>query len=90
MLLVPGALACCDDVQQYLHERRLETHRTLSTSLWAAPAGTFRHARTSRRSLRSTTLIHGISVQAEDRASRAWLIATVDYAMAAWDSLTKP
>jgi hypothetical protein len=35
-----------------------------------------------------TTLIHGISVQARDGASRASLMAAVDCAMAAWDSLT--
>ena len=94
-LLVQGALACSpssDDVQQYLHEHRLETHRTLIKRLKAGVAAGDVPARTDIAAVASfyTTLIHGISIQARDGASRASLMAAVDCAMAAWDSLTKP
>jgi AcrR family transcriptional regulator len=93
-LLVQGALSCSpasSDVQQYLHEQRMEGHRALTKRLKAGvaagdvPAGTDIAA----VALFYTTLIQGISIQAKDGASRASLMAAVDCAMAAWDSLTK-
>jgi AcrR family transcriptional regulator len=94
-LLVQGALACSpssDDVQQYLHEQRLEGHRMLIKRLKAGVAAGDVPARTDIAAVAAfyTTLIHGISIQAKDGASRASLMATVECAMAAWDSLTRP
>jgi AcrR family transcriptional regulator len=94
-LLVQGALACSSssaDMVQYLQEQRRETHRTLSKRLKSGvtagdvPAGTDIAAVASFY----TTLIHGIAIQARDGATRPSLMAAVDCAMAAWDSLTKP
>lgn len=94
-LLVQGALTCSpssDDVREYLHEQRLEGHRMLIGRLKAGVAAGDVPARTDIAAVASfyTTLIHGISIQAKDGASRASLMAAVDCAMAAWDSLTKP
>lgn len=93
-LLVQGALACSpssNDVQQCLHEERLEGHRMLLKRLKAGVAAGDVSARTDLAAVASfyTTVIHGISIQAKDGASRASLMAAVDCAMAAWDSLTK-
>ena len=94
-LLVQGALACSPSsgrVQQYLRAQRLEGHRTLLRRLKAGVAAGDVPARTDIAALASfyTTVIHGISIQARDGASRASLMAAVDGAMAAWDSLTRP
>jgi AcrR family transcriptional regulator len=93
-LLVQGALTCSpssSDVQQYLHEQRLEGHRMLLRRLKDGVAAGDIPSRTDVAALASfyTTIIHGISIQAKDGASRASLMSAVDCAMAAWDSLTK-
>jgi AcrR family transcriptional regulator len=93
-LLVQGALACSpssEDVQQYLHEQRQEGHRMLSKRLKAGVAAGDVAARTDIAAVASfyTTIIQGLAIQARDGASRASLMATVDYAMAAWDSLAR-
>jgi AcrR family transcriptional regulator len=93
-LLVQGALACSpssNEVQQRLHEERLEGQRMLVKRLKAGVAAGDVPARADITAVASfyTTLIHGISIQAKDGASRASLMAAVDCAMAAWDSLMK-
>jgi AcrR family transcriptional regulator len=94
-LLVQGALACSpssDGVRQYLREQRLEGYRALVARLKAGVAAGDVPARTDIAAVASfyATLIHGIAIQAKDGASRASLMAAVDCAMAAWDSLTSP
>jgi AcrR family transcriptional regulator len=91
-LLVQGALTCSPSgagVQQYLLEHRREAHRMLTKRLSAGVAAGDVSSRTDVAAVASyyTTLIHGISIQARDGASRASLQAVVDCAMAAWDSL---
>jgi AcrR family transcriptional regulator len=91
-LLVQGAILCSpssDDVQGYLHELRVETHRTVTKRLKAGLADGDVPKGTDIAALASfyTTLIHGLSIQARDGASRASLMAAVDCAMAAWDAL---
>jgi hypothetical protein len=77
-------------VRRFLHDQRLETHRTVTKRLKAGlaagdlPAGTDIAAAASFY----TTLVHGLSIQARDGASRASLMAAVDCAMAAWESIT--
>jgi AcrR family transcriptional regulator len=94
-LLVQGALTCSPsstEVQQFLHEHRLETQRMLTKRLNTGVAAGDVPGGTDIAAVASfyTTLIHGISVQARDGASRASLMAAVDCAMTAWDSLTNP
>jgi AcrR family transcriptional regulator len=91
-LLVQGAIACSpssEDVQQYLHELRLETQRMVAMRLKAGLAAGDLPARTDVAALASfyTTLAHGLAVRARDGASRASLLAAVDWAEAAWDAL---
>lgn len=91
-LLVQGALVCSpssDDVQHYLHQLRLKTQRTVTKCLKDGVAGGELPARTDIVGLASfyTTLLHGLTIQARDGASRATLMATVDRAMTAWDAL---
>jgi AcrR family transcriptional regulator len=93
-LLVQGALACSpssEDVQRYLHDLRMEAHRSMTRRLKAGVAAGDVPARADIAAIASfyTTFIHGISIQARDGASRASLMATVDLAMVAWDSLVK-
>lgn len=94
-LLVQGALACSpsgSDVQERLHEERVEGHRMLLKRLKAGVDAGDVSAKADLAAMASfyTTVIHGISIQAKDGASRASLMAAVDCAMAAWDSLAKP
>lgn len=93
-LLVQGALTCSpsnSDVQQYLREQRLEGHRALMSRLKAGVAAGDVPPQANVSAIASfyTTVIHGISVQAKDGASRASLMSVVDSAMAAWDSLIR-
>jgi AcrR family transcriptional regulator len=94
-LLVQGALACSpssESVREHLHAQRLEGHRLLIKRLKAGVTAGDVPPGTDTAALASfyTTLIHGISIQAKDGASRASLLAVVDCAMAAWESLTNP
>lgn len=79
-------------MREYLHEHRRETLRILSKRLNAGVAAGDVSPRANLAAVASyyATLIHGISVQARDGASRASLLSVVDCAMAAWDSLTNP
>src|SRR5262249_26139711 len=93
-LLVQGAILCSpssDDVQEYLHQVRLETQRTVTKRLKAGLADGDVPKGTNIAALASfyTTLIHGFSIQARDGASRASLMSAVDCAMAAWDTLVR-
>lgn len=93
-LLVQGALACSpssNDVQQALHAERMEGHRMLIKRLKDGVAASDVPARADIAAVASfyTAIIHGISIQAKDGASRASLMSAVDCAMAAWDSLMK-
>jgi AcrR family transcriptional regulator len=93
-LLVQGAIVCSpssDNVQRYLHELRIETHRTVTKCLKDGLAARELPARTDITGLASfyTTLIHGLAIQARDGASRASLMATVDRAMTAWNALVR-
>ena len=94
-LLVQGAIACSpssENVQRYLHELRLEAQRMVTKRLKAGLAAGDLPAGTDIAAVASfyTTLIHGLSVQARDGVSRASMMAAVDCAMAAWDSLVGP
>jgi AcrR family transcriptional regulator len=91
-LLVQGAITCSpasDNVQEYLHQLRLDTHRLVTKRLKAGlsagdlPAGTDIAAVASFY----TTVLHGLAIQARDGASRASLTAAVDCAVAAWESI---
>lgn len=91
-LLVQGAIVCSpssDNVQRYLHELRIETHRTVTQCLKDGLVANELPARTDVAGLASfyTTLLHGLAIQARDGASRSSLMATVDRAMNAWDAL---
>ena len=91
-LLVQGAIACSpssENVERYLHEQRQEAHRLVTKRLKAGLAAGDLPAGTDVAAVASfyTTLIHGLSIQARDGASRASMMATVDRAMAAWDAL---
>ena len=91
-LLVQGAIACSpssENVERYLHEQRQEAHRLVTKRLKAGLAAGDLPAGTDVTAVASfyTTLIHGLSIQARDGASRASMMATVDRAMAAWDAL---
>jgi AcrR family transcriptional regulator len=91
-LLVQGALACSpssSEVQQFLHEERVEGHRALLRRLKAGVAAGDVPAGANLTAIASfyTAMIHGISIQAKDGASRTSLMGAVDFAMAAWDSL---
>jgi AcrR family transcriptional regulator len=93
-LLVQGALNCSpegEDVQNYLHELRSETHRMVTKRFKAGLAAADIPADTDVAALASfyTTVIHGLAIQARDGASRASLTAAVDCAMAAWDALVR-
>jgi AcrR family transcriptional regulator len=94
-LLVQGAIACSPSskaVERYLHELRLKTHRTVTRRLKAGLAAGDVPPGTDIAAVSSfyTTLIHGLSIQARDGASRTSLMAAVECAMAAWDALTRP
>jgi hypothetical protein len=79
-------------VERYLHEQRQEAHRLVTKRLKAGLAAGDLPAGTDVAAVASfyTTLIHGLSIQARDGASRASMMATVDRAMAAWEALVSP
>jgi AcrR family transcriptional regulator len=93
-LLVQGAIACSESnegVQQYLHDLRVESHRAMLKRLKTAVANGELPAGTNVQAVAQfyMTFAHGVSIQARDGASRASLMAAVDCAMGAWDSLTE-
>jgi AcrR family transcriptional regulator len=91
-LLVIGAINCAhasSGVQEHVRQFRVKTQRTIARRLRQGveqgdvPAGTDLSALASFY----TALLHGLSIQARDGASRASLLAAVDCAMSAWDAL---
>jgi AcrR family transcriptional regulator len=91
-LLVQGAMTCSnssESVQHYLHDLRVESHRAMLKRLKTGVASGELPARTDVQAMAQfyMTFAHGVSIQARDGASRASLMAAVDCAMAAWDSL---
>ena len=93
-LLVQGALVCSpssNDVQQCLHDERVEGHRMLLKRLKAGVTAGDVPARADLVAVASfySAVIQGISIQAKDGVSRASLMAAVDCAMVAWASLMK-
>jgi AcrR family transcriptional regulator len=93
-LLVQGALTCSDSsegVQRQLHDLRLEVHRAILKRLKAGVTSGELPAGTNVQALAQfyTAFVHGISIQARDGSTRASLLAAVDCALAAWDSLTR-
>lgn len=93
-MLVLGALNCRKDgadgakVSAQLHRLRLETCRTIATRIKRGiregdvPRGTDADG----LGMFITTVLHGLSVEARDGASRATLNAVVDRALRAWDA----
>ena len=93
-LIVQGALACSpssDNVQEYLHQLRLETHKIVTRRIKAGVAAGDVPARTDLAALAGfyTTFIHGLLLQARDGVSRAALMTAVDYAMTSWATLVR-
>jgi AcrR family transcriptional regulator len=91
-LLVQGAMTCSDSsagVQGYLHDLRKESYRAILKLLKAGIASGELSTRTDAPAVAQfyTAFAHGISIQARDGASRVSLMAAVDCAIAAWDSL---
>lgn len=91
-LLVQGAITCSasgEGVQKYLHDLRVEEQRAILKRLKAGVASGELPAGTDVQAMAQfyTTFARGIAVQARDGATRTSLMAAVDCAMGAWDSL---
>lgn len=91
-LLVQGAITCSasgERMQEYLHDLRKESHRAMQKRIKAGVESGELRKGTDVAAMAQfyMTFAHGISIQARDGASRASLMAAVDCAMAAWDSL---
>jgi AcrR family transcriptional regulator len=91
-LLVQGAITCSassESVQQHLHDLRKESYRAILKRLKVGVASGELPAGIDAPAMAQfyTTFAHGISIQARDGASRPALMAAVQCAMAAWDSL---
>src|SRR5262249_30598526 len=89
--LVLTAVQCSVDGQavgDFLHERRLETHRMILARIkrGVRDGDLPRRADVAAMAMFVATFVHGLSVQARDGASRAALLAAVDCAMRAWDA----
>jgi AcrR family transcriptional regulator len=87
-LLVLGAINCtrAGDVHDHLRDMRRATRQGIARRLKQGMEEGDLRASVDVSALASfyTTVLHGISIQARDGASRDSLMATVDYAMAAW------
>jgi AcrR family transcriptional regulator len=93
-MLVLGAINCAAEgseganASEHLHQIRLETNRTIAARIKRGiregdmPRGTD----VDGLAMFVTALLHGLSIQARDGASRAALNAAVDRAMRAWDA----
>jgi AcrR family transcriptional regulator len=93
-LLVLGAINCAAEgsessaASEQLHQIRLETQRTIAARIKRGiREGDVRRG-TDVEGLATfvTALLHGLSVQARDGASRTALNAAIDHAMRAWDA----
>jgi AcrR family transcriptional regulator len=91
-MTVLGATNCTrfnERIQDYLRQRRLMTYRTIRQRLERGVKEGDVPAKTDLNGLASfyTTVLHGLSIQARDDASRKALTTAVDYAMSAWDRI---
>jgi AcrR family transcriptional regulator len=91
-MLVLGATNCTrsnEKVQEYLREMRLTTYKAIRQRLERGiKEGDIRaHADLNGLASFYTTVLHGLSIQARDNASRKALTTAVDYAMSAWDGI---
>ena len=94
-LLVLGALNCSQanaGVYEHLRGMRRVTQQTIAKRLKRGVADGDLPASADVAALASfyTTVLHGLSIQARDGASRTALLAAVNGAMAAWDKLAEP
>ena len=94
-LFVQGALAASPSngvVERYLHAKRLDGQRNMTKVLKAGVASGDVPASVDIAAVASFYIAFalGLTIQARDGASRASLMAAVDCAMAAWDSLVRP
>jgi AcrR family transcriptional regulator len=93
-LIVQGALACSpadEGVQHYLRATRREAQRALAAQLERGVAAGDVPADANVGTIAAfySAFIHGLAIQARDGASRASLLAAVDYAMLAWDAFVR-
>ena len=93
-MTVLGAANCTrsnEKIQDYLRQMRLTTYKTIRQRLERGVKEGDVSAKTDLNGLASfyTTVLHGLSIQARDNASRKALGAAVDYAMSAWDTIRK-
>ena len=91
-MTVLGATNCTrsnEKIQDYLRQMRLMTYKTIRQRLERGVKEGDVPAKTDLNGLASfyTTVLHGLSIQARDDASRKALITAVDYAMSAWDRI---
>lgn len=93
-MLVLGALNCTAQesdgaaASDHLHELRLQTHRRIAARITRGIEERDVPPGTDAEGLAAfvTTVLHGLSVQARDGASRAALHGVVDQAMRVWDA----
>lgn len=93
-LLVLGTMNCTRasrTVQEHLRSIRLQAPKQIKRRLERGVVECDLPAGVDVRALASfyTTFLHGLSIQARDGASRKSLMAAVDCAMAAWDTLVQ-
>ena len=88
-MTVLGATNCTrsnEKIQDYLRQARLMTYKTIRQRLERGVKEGDVPAKADLNGLASfyTTVLHGLSIQARDNASRKALTTAVDYAMSAW------
>ena len=91
---VLGATNCTranEKIQQHLREIRLLTLKTIRQRLERGVKEGDLSAEADLAGMASfyTTVLHGLSIQARDGASRKALTTAVDFAMAAWDGASR-
>ena len=93
-LVVLGTMNCTAEskpVQDHLHALRLQTPKAIRDRLrrGQTEGDVPRGAPIEAMAHYYTTVLHGLSIQARDGASRKALMAVVDCAMAAWEGLVE-
>ena len=91
-ITVLGATNCTrsnEKIQDYLREMRLMTYKMIRQRLARGVKEGDIPAKADLNGLASfyTAVLHGLSIQARDDASRKALTTAVDYAMSAWDRI---
>jgi len=91
-MTVLGATNCTrsnEKIQDYLRKMRLMTYKMIRQRLERGVKEGDVPAKADLNGLASfyTTVLHGLSIQARDNASRKALTTAVDYAMSAWDRI---